>query len=261
MIRDVPRQAERRERKAQGLPASEHVESLADMMSTLLCGAEEFLGHRIISTLAATPNLAALYREEVEDAFDYINVKSLGEPNGLFRLIRETAAVQGYYGFGLCQEPFEPAACLDEIRKMDDTNVLTVLYTTQSLCLEVCVMSSAYSIYPYPSEPTSMDFTLGSDAIGESPNDEYYWDAVRKRIIMTTAAALPYRKPTRVHLMGESIGSGRLRHILSDTLVPMLGYIPDVYEEDPVFAASSGAAVFARRGGYKWNTSDSVAVS
>ena len=261
MYRDAPRQTERRQRKAQGFPASEDVERLADMMSALLYRAEEFLGHKVTSTLAATPDLVALYCEDLEDAFDYIEVKSLDEPNGLFRLFRETAAVQGHYGFGLCEKPFQPAACLDEIRKMNSTDVLTIFYTRRSLCLEVCVMNSAYSIYPYPSVPTSMDFTLGSDAIREGPNDDYYWEAVRERIVRAIAAALPYRKPTRVFLMGESIDSARLRQILSDTLVEMLSYMPDVYADDPVFAASSGAAEFARRGGYRWNARDPVLVS
>ena len=106
-----------------------------------------------------------------------------------------------------------------------------------------------------------MDFTLGSDALGDNPDDEYYWEAVRKRIIAAIAAAQPNHKATRVFLMGESINSDKLRHILSDTLISVFGYVPDIYEEDPVFTASSGAAEFARRGCYRWNTSDPVIVS
>ena len=258
MIKDAPRQAERRKRKSQGLPPSEDVGVLADMMSALQYSAEACLGHEISSALVATPNLVALYHEDVEDALDYVKLKSLDQPNPLFRLFRETAAVQGHYGFGLCDTPLDPDTCWDEITKMNDTDILTVVYTRHSLCLEICVMGSAYAIYPYRSVPTSMDLTLGSDALERNPDDEYYWEAVRRRIIAAIAAARQYGKPTRVFVMGESIGSEKLRHILGDVLVRMLGYMPEFYDDDPVFAAAGGAAEFARRGGYRWNTSEPI---
>lgn len=258
MIRDAPRQRVRRRRKSQGLPASENVGALANMIAALRRSAQDSLSHEVSSALVATPNLVALYREDVEDALEYIGLKSLDRPNHLFRLFRETAAVQGHYGFGLCQKPFEPDACLDEILKMNDTDILTVVYTRRSLCLEVCAMGSAYSIYPYRSTPTSMDLTLGSDAMNGNPDNAYYWEAVRQRIISAIAVALQYRQPTRVFLMGESVGSEKLKHILSHVLVQMLGYMPKVYEDDPVFAAANGAAEFARRGGYRSNTSDPI---
>jgi hypothetical protein len=70
MIKDAPRQAERARRKSQGLPASENVGILADMLGDLQTVAEEYLGHSIYYALAAYPKLAALYREDIEDVFE-----------------------------------------------------------------------------------------------------------------------------------------------------------------------------------------------
>lgn len=70
MAKDAPRQAETRRRKSQGLPASEDVGILADMLGDLRTAAEEYLGSSIYYALAACPNLVALYREDIEDAFE-----------------------------------------------------------------------------------------------------------------------------------------------------------------------------------------------
>ena len=80
-IKDIPRQRLRRERKAQGLPASEDVGTLSVMLRALRDAAESYLGHEISSALAATPNLVALYQEDVDDAFEYLGLENLDDPN------------------------------------------------------------------------------------------------------------------------------------------------------------------------------------
>jgi hypothetical protein len=40
---------------------------------------------------------------------------------------------------------------------------------------------------------------------------------------------------------------------MEDALKSILGYVPDVYDDDPVFSAGRGAAEFARRGGCLWS--------
>ena len=104
LLKDIPRQRLRRERKAQGLPASEDVGTLSVMLQALRDAAESYLGHEISSALAATPNLVALYQEDVDDAFEYVGLKSLDDPNPLFRMFHETAAAAASYGIGLCHD-------------------------------------------------------------------------------------------------------------------------------------------------------------
>ena len=127
---------------------------------------------------------------------------------------------------------------------MPITTVLTVLYTKNALCVEVSVMKSAYAYYPYPTSPPSMDYNLGSRALHD---EEYYWQAVRDRIVAGVAAGLAGRRPTKV---GDNTHEDIFRAVMKDALKSILGYVPDVYDEEPVFSAAHGAAEFARRGGF-----------
>jgi hypothetical protein len=42
----------------------------------------------------------------------------------------------------------------------------------------------------------------------------------------------------------------KFRAVMKDALKSILGYVPDIYDEGPVFSAARGAAEFARRGGF-----------
>ena len=227
-------------------------------MADLKTAAVTILHDTISTALVATPNIVALYREDVEDALEYVSIKSLDEPNNLFRLFREPAAAMAHNIIGLCQSPFDPPSCLAELHKLPFWSVLTVLYTRTSLCVEASYFRSAYYYNPHHSYPTSMDFSLGSDAINDNPDKDYYWQAVRDRIIAGIAPNLPVEEPYKVFLMGESAASPKLREILEDVLTRFVGFLPEIYDKDPVFAAASGAAEIARRGGYRDNTSDPI---
>jgi hypothetical protein len=260
MQKDAPRQAKRMARKAKGLPASDDVGIIADLLGTLRNAAEKYLGHKVNSVLAATPNLVALYREDIEDAFEYLSIKSLDNPNYLYPLFREPAGAEANYGLGLCQKPFDADDCHDELIKLPFVSVLTVLYTHNALCVEVSDMKSSYAYYACSTIPSSMDFTLGSNALHDNPNEDYYWAAVRERIITALVGCMPGSKPTIVFLMGDCVQSWMFNLVLEDTLGNVLGYVPKAYQDDHVFAAARGAAEFARGGGYWWNSSEAPGI-
>ena len=81
---------------------SEDVQILSKMLQALRTTAESHLGHSIDSALAATPNLVALYRGDVKDAFEYVGLKSLDNDSMLLRLFHETAAAAASNGIELC---------------------------------------------------------------------------------------------------------------------------------------------------------------
>ena len=208
------------------------------MLSALHHEAEEYLKHDIQSALAATPNLVALYREDVQDTFEYLSIKSLDNPNYHYQPFREPAAVYAAHGFGLCEHPFDSYACLDELLKMPDTDILTALYTPDALCVEISHLRSAYAYIPYPTSPTSMDFSLGSNARYDNPDEWYYWQAVRERIITALSVNQARRKPSKIFLMGDSAQDLMFRIILEDTVMGALGYNPDEYPGHEVFGAA-----------------------
>lgn len=252
LLKDIPRQRLRRERKAQGLPASEDVGTLSVMLQALRDAAESYLGHEISSALAATPNLVALYQEDVDDAFEYLGLESLDDPNPLFRMFHETAAAAASYGIGLCHDYTDRDACKEESIHMPDRILLSVLYTKDSLCVEMCVINSVYATWPYAASPPSMDFSLGSDRIRDNPNEEYYWEGVKDTIYRGVLAGLRLRRrPSVVFVFGESSMRTKFRSVLDDALRHLLGEVPEIMDKNPIFEPAQGAAELAKRGGYR----------
>ena len=76
----MPRQLQRKARKAMGLPASQDVGQLAKMLSDLRTLVEEEIGKPVESAGVATINLVALYQEDLRDAFEYVGLRYLAFP-------------------------------------------------------------------------------------------------------------------------------------------------------------------------------------
>jgi hypothetical protein len=85
-----------------------------------------------------------------------------------------------------------------------------------------------------------MDFNLGSQALHDNPDEEYYWQAVRDRIVAGVAGGLPANRPTKVFLLGDKTRGNTFRAVIEDALKSILGYVPDVYDDDAVFSAARG---------------------
>lgn len=221
------------------------------MLKALRAAAESYLEQNISSALAATPNLVALYQEDVDDAFEYIGLKSLDDPNPLFRMFHESAAAAASYGIGLCQNYTDEDNCDDETRNLPLRTLLSVLYTKDSLCVELSIIKSVYANWPYRSSPPAMDFSLGSDKIHDNPNKEHYWEAMKDTIYRGVLAGLRLRRrPSVIFVFGESSKDPKFRSILEDALRRLLGEVPEILDEDPVFRTAHGAAELAKRGGY-----------
>jgi hypothetical protein len=70
-----PKQFVLRAKPQAGLPASPDVGELAKLIAFLRSAVEAYLGGRKISGAVATiPHLAAMYQEDLEDAFEYVDL-------------------------------------------------------------------------------------------------------------------------------------------------------------------------------------------
>ena len=203
------------------------------------------------SALAATPNLIALYQEDVQDAFEYIGLEDLDDPNPAMRMFHETGATAASYRIGLCSNYTDHAGCKEERDRMPLRSIFSIAYTKDSLCAEMARIASAYYVYPYESSPPTMDFNLGSDKLNDNPNERYYWESVRDSVhrAMITGFA-PLHPPELVFLFGESATNTDFRSTLEDALMQMLDKMPKIVVEDPVYSPARGAAELAKRGGY-----------
>jgi hypothetical protein len=53
-----------------------------------------------------------------------------------------------------------------------------------------------------------------------------------------------------VFVFGESSGNPKFRSIFQDALRRLLGEVPEILDEDPIFRTAEGAAELAKRDGY-----------
>ena len=169
-----------------------------------------------------------------------------------FRMFHETAAAAASYGIGLCHDYTDRDACKEEIIHLPNRILLSVLYTKDSLCVEVILIHSVYAYWPYTASPPSMDFSLGSDRIRDNPNEEYYWEGVKDTIYRGVLAGLRLRRrPSVVFVFGESSMKTKFRSVLDDALRHLLGEVLEIIDENPIFRPAQGAAELAKRGGYR----------
>jgi hypothetical protein len=104
-------------RKAIGLPATADVGTLAQLIQALRQKAESQLNIHISSAIIAVSHLAALYQDDVKEAFEYVGIEYV-EPKAYFNpVFWENAAANAGYGLGMCEHYTDPEACAEEEKK------------------------------------------------------------------------------------------------------------------------------------------------
>ncbi len=168
LIKDKPRQVKRKARKAVGLPASEDGAVLAAMLKSLQDAVEDHLGHGT----TAIPHLLALYKEDILDAFEYLDLQFIDLP---FRdkPLRETSAAYAGYGLGLCSNYTDLITCKRELDNWPQKVVMAVLYTQSALTVSLSITKSAYSLFE-PQYRHLEDFILGYGARHDYLSQDYY---------------------------------------------------------------------------------------
>ncbi|KAG4444233.1 hypothetical protein IFR05_000330 [Cadophora sp. M221] len=252
-LRDYSRQIARASRKAAGLPASSDVGELAKLIVSLRSAVEAHLDGRIICGAAATiPHLAAMYPEDLEDAFEYIGLIYLPQyPYWYGGIFPESGAVYTGNGFGLCSNYTDRALCDEEKRnpphQPSHENILSIAYTTGILTSTWSIESMGFS-YPGSDMFKLVDMNLGWDKRHENPNDDYYWETVRDAIIKPALEAIMYHhsNTSKIFLHGDRSTNELFQEVLKEVVDRVLGNETEIFELDPVFAAVRGAAEMAK---------------
>ncbi|KAL2060153.1 hypothetical protein VTL71DRAFT_9975 [Oculimacula yallundae] len=252
-LRDYSRQMARTSRKAAGLPASTDVGELAKLIISLRLAVEAHLDGRIISGAAVTiPHLAAIYSEDLEDAFEYVGLIYLPQyPYWYGGIFPESGAVYTGNGFGLCSNYTDRALCDEEKRspphQPSHENILSIAYTTGILTSTWSIESMGFS-YPGSDMFKLVDLNLGWDERHENPNDDYYWETVRDAIVKPALEAIMYHhsNTSKILLHGDRSTNQRFQEVLKEVVHSILGNEIEIFELDPVFAAVRGAAEMAK---------------
>lgn len=213
------------------------------------------------------PLLAALYQEDLEDAFEYAGLIYIPHyPYWYGGLFYETGAVYVGNGFGLCSNYTDPVGC-DHERKNPpyqpmNENVLSVSYT-RGLFTSTWASEGMWFSYPAPEGPVVADLNLGWDKRDENPNQEYYWAAVRDAIITPVLEANKYirRETSKVLLHGEYALNERFQNVLREAVEGVLPNKPEIFAVDPVYSSARGAAEMAKRVHWSYNHTTTTAGS
>ena len=242
----MPRQYLRKARKAIGLPASNDVGILGKMLIGLAAEAERRLGRSIDSAAVSTLNLPALYKEDLQDAFEYVGLRYLDIPVH-YNVLHETNAAYAGYGYGLCSNFTNRVACKQEQEEMPSDVVMAVLYTRTALTVSLSIMRSAYYLFE-PDYRHLADFELGYDVrLAGGSSGMTYWEKLGSKLGQILTENPYYERPSKVLLLGDCVQDRTFVLVLEKVLRDQCEHMPEFLDEDSEWAAARGAAEFARR--------------
>jgi len=243
-LRDAWKRAKRQRNKSRGLPATEDVGTIANVLITLRSMAELHLAQDVTAAVTATPNLPGLGREDLEDAMEYARMKLLRSYN-YFGDVDEVSAAYAALGNGLCQYPEDIQSCEDEGRDMPYYRVLSISFTQLLLSLKMSSCGSPALCSVYISED---DFDLGLRFKNSYGPEWSYWTAVRRSIRRFAELQSGIDK---LQLCGEAASNENfleaLRSALRDLEPRTEVAIGGSGRLEPLSLAARGAAELAKR--------------
>ena len=238
--------AQRQIRKRRGLPATEDVGVISNMLEQLRLTCENKLGYSVTAAVTATPTLPGMTTEDLEDAMEYAGLASLKSYN-YFGDVSETSAAFAGYGFGLCSNSRDLEACEEEEAEMPLRRVLAVGLTDTTLSVAYTVLQHAHSSWEAKSV---LDDALGLEALNSQPDAASYWNSVRTAI--TKVAAVASEPLDTLLLLGEHGANEKLLDTIREALdnFSSVGRSINVQSSaslDPLYVTAKGAAIFAKR--------------
>lgn len=225
------------------------------MIEDLKNKAEERLGVKVTSTLVATPALPYLYPTNLHRSILDAGLEDLDDNNyaKIGCQFKQTNAVMAAWGIGMCYTYWDRPTCEHEIGRWPLERSITILYTSNALCVGMGDSQGIYGYEPLYSYPSSMDFTLGYGNRHHSPDEALYWTAVRERImkgVLGSGLFLPRNHTVFVHGDKDAVENPKFREVLEGVIRSLLSDgLPIYYPDDPEFLAARGAAVVIQREG------------
>ena len=243
-LKDAWEHAKRKRNKSRGLPATEDVEIIANVLIQLRNVTELHLDQKINATITAIPHLPGLTREDLEDAMEYARLKLLQSYN-FYGGVDEVSAAYAGLGNGLCHKPEDIKSCEDEEGNMRSYQVLSISFTNYMLSLRMSSCSAAHMCWDYNSEENS---GLGLRFEHWYGAELEYWAHVRRSIRRFAEVAWQIDK---LHVFGEAASNGHFQEALRGALrdlEPRVAFALGGSERmEPLSLAARGAAEFAKR--------------
>ncbi|KAJ5379922.1 uncharacterized protein N7496_002350 [Penicillium cataractarum] len=250
--------------KKLGRPIKAHgdVELISELLRELKVSTEKEISQPLDRVAVTTPDIGSI-SEIVNAALGDLNLRTWVGDSGYYpkRLV-EADAVYAANGYGLCANYQNLWECSDEFDEWSITQVFTIFYSRHLLYTSIIAPISGEALTRFTwDEAQLLDFEVGLDHIlHTNGSQDALWSRIRSQLLV-----LPREYPgslTHILLAGESITHPQFLAILRDALAEMMPILsvnlqtdipndtdPAIVSNiiDPTFAASRGAALFARR--------------
>jgi hypothetical protein len=215
------------------------------MIHDLRNQASTFVGEPVSAAAISIPHLAALYGEDLHDAFEYLSLVYLEFfPFSNFRPIHASIAAYAGHGLGICMDYRDIVACGEEELHIPSRFALSVSYTHASLTSSQAHVSNAYYL---EETPTYVNLSLGYDA----RHGESYWEVVRDTIQSPVVNNPVRRNNSMVLVFGDATEVPRFRGVLEEAVRDAVGGEPQFFDQEPEFSAAKGTAELAKRAIFK----------
>ncbi|KAI0198476.1 hypothetical protein F4808DRAFT_462769 [Astrocystis sublimbata] len=242
-IDDIARLAVRNTRKRLGLPASGDVGTLSKMIKTLRECASKFVNEPVSAAAVSIPYLAALYGEDLRDAFEHLSLAYIEFfPFSLFRPIHATITAYAGNGLGLCAD-YKDEACKEEESHIPYIYALAVSFTHTSLTTSQARVSDAYYLEEIPRlENLRLDYYSRHE-------EESYWATVRDMLRSPVLDSLVPRNISMVLISGDGGDDPVFRTVLQEVIdeISTPGEPPLIVDREPQYSAAKGTAELAKR--------------
>ncbi|KAI0858317.1 hypothetical protein F4860DRAFT_486903 [Xylaria cubensis] len=225
------------------LPPSRDVYTLSRMIRALREQASNFVGEPVSAAAISIPHLAALYKEDLRDAFEYLSLVYLQfDPSWYYYRspLRTSLATYAGNNLGLCRDYRDDAECREEEKYMERRCALAVGYTHTSLTTSLAEIVGSG---PLQEVPALENLRLGYDA----RHEESYWKMVRDMLRSPVVDSWVERNISMVLLSGDAAEKPRFREVFEEAVIDVLGGQVEIFDQQPEFSAAKGAAELAKR--------------
>ncbi|KAJ5930017.1 hypothetical protein N7466_005510 [Penicillium verhagenii] len=257
-----------------GRPIKAHsdIEIISALLQQLRVSTEKEISQPLDRVAVVTPDISSI-SSTVNAALGDLNLRTWVGDSGYYpNPLVQADAIYAAHGFGLCVNYKDLWECEDEfyispfdIDTLPYVDVFTIFYSRHLLYTSIIAPVGGEALTRFTwDEAQLLDFEVGLDHLlqtNESQQDAL-WSHLRSQLLI-----LPREYPrslTHILLAGESVTHPRFLATLKDALAEMMPILPvnlqrNISESDhagpaivstainPTFAASRGAALFARR--------------
>ncbi|KAF3392604.1 hypothetical protein F1880_008897 [Penicillium rolfsii] len=238
------------------------VEIISELLQQLQISTEHKISQPLDRVAVATPDIGSI-SQIVNAALSDLNLRTwVGDSGWYPKLLSEADAVYAANGYGLCSNYQDLWQCTEEFDSWSSNHIFFVFYSRHALYASIIAPISGEALARFTwDEAQLLNFDLGLDHILQANgSQDALWSSLRLQL-----SDLPRKYPfplTHILVAGESAMHPRFLATLRDALAEMRPILPinlqmniPGYAEssavsksvDLLFAASRGAALYARR--------------